>query len=36
MAKKWPEMVAQWSFMRDIHFESEFDMDSQNIYLIIN
>ena len=24
MAQKWPEMVVKWSFMSDIHFESEF------------
>ena len=30
VAKKWPEMVAQQSFMSNIHFESEFMKKKSN------
>ena len=28
MAKKWPEIVIKWSFMRDIHFETVFTVST--------
>ena len=34
MAKKWSEIVVQWSFMRDIRFETEFTTTTTNFLLL--